>query len=189
MMKKKVIYQGQFVGWLEATGDAKKDALASHEVIVKSGFKKEKISEIDQIFGQAHSFCKMSAAAYDKGLSAKKHDPSFFAPFIVNSSFSIELYLKTIHLILGRKIKGHKLKVLYEELPNKVRDEIEEDARNDLDTKHLEKGESLGDAISTFSDSFVEWRYLYEKEESSEVRILPLIFIMRVLHTYVQKKK
>ena len=82
-------------------------------------------------------------------------------PFIVNKSFSCEIYLKLILLYKkNKKVKIHSLK------------ELSKDTGIDIEFKnHLYKNkfkisdEDFEECINSISNAFEEWRYIYEKKD------------------------
>jgi hypothetical protein len=86
-------------------------------------------------------------------------------PLVVCYAFASEVNLKLILLKYGTKVRGHKLKALYELLPSEIKVEIKSKVR-------------IGDMVfdkelGRISEAFVEWRYVYESDQKS----LNLIFI------------
>ena len=108
----------------------------------------------------------------------------------VNISFATELLLKLLYnLETGKKIRDHKLDMLFLSLSDNTRIEIEksydtnrlksnndlfpiklafntennnpQDKRNDFDIENL----SLDNLLKIHSDGFIKWRYAYEIEE------------------------
>ena len=85
-------------------------------------------------------------------------------PAIVNGAFACELYIKA-HL--PSDITGHKLKELFDYLPEKTRKEIEKGvfAKLKLDNNNF----NFEDTLSKFSNAFPFWRYIHEKESLGEL--------------------
>ncbi|MDE2309785.1 MAG: HEPN domain-containing protein [Betaproteobacteria bacterium] len=77
------------------------------------------------------------------------------SPAIVCFAFSIELYLKLVHVLsTGQTPKGHKLEELFSSLP--------ESSRQSLAAKY--GSAELPSHIATVSTAFVDWRYEHEHE-------------------------
>jgi hypothetical protein len=78
-------------------------------------------------------------------------------PAITNRAFATELYFKAISQNDGKELRGHDLKKLYDQLADNRKIEIiqEIDMDDESFDKELEKNANL----------FVEWRYLFEKED------------------------
>jgi hypothetical protein len=86
-------------------------------------------------------------------------------PLVVCYAFASEVNLKLILLKSGKKVRGHKLKSLYELLPLEIKDEVESKVKIGSIVFYKE--------LARISDAFVDWRYIYE----SDNRSLNLIFI------------
>jgi hypothetical protein len=83
-------------------------------------------------------------------------------PFVVNSAFSIELYLKTMHEAHGSPQRGHRLLSLYDALPAETRTMIEQaavaSAPGCLPPDETTVPFVFRDFIADLDNSFVEWR-------------------------------
>lgn len=104
----------------------------------------------------------------------------------VNMSFAAELFLKGVHLIIGKKaIKGHELFELYEELPLEIQTKIDKRFKYHLENNHeakllpahklvvsraISKKESqnhqsknnLKEFLKIHNLTFQNWRYIHE---------------------------
>lgn len=78
-------------------------------------------------------------------------------PSVTNRAFSIELYLKEILTSDGVLKKGHKLDQLFNALSHERKTQI-------IEATGLDSEEFQRDLIN-ISNAFVEWRYLYEKDD------------------------
>jgi hypothetical protein len=101
---------------------------------------------------------------------------------VVNSAFSIELYLKTLGQIHGKSLKGHKLVELYDSLPPEAQQAIEKAIPASAKKRKLEGKVDFREYVTELNNTFVEWRYCYEVGQTNEVKIEPTIFAMEVLH-------
>ena len=82
---------------------------------------------------------------------------SLLSPSVVNYCFSIELFFKALILnVNGRKTKGHKLKVLFDELPEEIRLKIRNTYPEFIQIPDID---SFLEAVSEY---FVQVRYEYE---------------------------
>lgn len=128
-----------------------------------------------------------------------------------NMSLAAELYLKTIHIVNGKRIKGHGLATLYAELPRSQQDAIDAEYTRRLEhephTKgglnsfvlRLEPGEGDSETtrqatdVSTAVDlfrlhdrSFELWRYVFEVDTANptdlEYRFDAVAVMLSVLH-------
>jgi hypothetical protein len=89
--------------------------------------------------------------------------PIVAAPFVVNAAFSVELYLKTLHVVAtGSNAREHKLLELYDDLLSAQRAELQNQAVR-VAAEHGEGPQvQLRDLLITLNDAFVQWRYVYE---------------------------
>ncbi|GGI11526.1 hypothetical protein [Gottfriedia solisilvae] len=123
------------------------------------------------VYDSANNFLVASNALNEK-LSETNDIGTYIAPIIVNTAFSIELYLKCIYMIEnGQPIQGHFLDKLYRKLSKESREMIEAiydmlvpqsptvmilkqkipDMKTDLDT-----------VLKDMSSAFIKWRYNFE---------------------------
>lgn len=114
-------------------------------------------------------------------------------PFVVNASFSIELYLKCIGIIESGDEKTpyiHELDKLYDalsvEIQNKLSDVfIKENEK--LGSYHLVKKNgfdfdwSLRNVLKESSKAFVKWRYSYEGNLPDIISIKAVIFALETI--------
>jgi hypothetical protein len=137
----------------------------------------------------------MSEGFYEtgKGLAKQSHEDNktgyvWIPPAVVNFSFATELLLKGLLMIDSNvSIKGHKLLDLYKKVKLPTRKQIEElyhkkDSRatkdlpayrivinrqdNEEEDKKGSAVSSIEDLLKIHSESFENWRYLYEFGEA-----------------------
>jgi len=87
----------------------------------------------------------------DQVLSASMAQPAFLA-------FSIELGLKTL-LVESETIKeprGHRLKELFDKLPDNIKDTIQQDVTSRVKNINFEE------LLEENSENFIKWRYFHE---------------------------
>lgn len=80
-------------------------------------------------------------------------------PTITSYAFSAELFLK--HLLAKSSIEyqgTHALEKLFKLLPNDLKNNI---------SSNFQPDDSFDDRLISISNSFVDWRYFYEKESLS----------------------
>ena len=176
---KDILLNGIVVGNYESTGNDEKDIEIMQGILKDKGLWKEVEIE-EMMFNQAQSFANTANTLYQNDI--KKHHKNFysFAPFVVNASFSIEIYLKTLHKLYGNNIKGHSLKALYKSLNKKGKEHISKVAE---ETKHLyklEEGKDFEYYLNLLDKAFEEWRYIYEGKYE-KVYFMPTIYVMQVL--------
>jgi hypothetical protein len=180
--KTKTLYlKGVAVGQVEATGDREKDMEVARQFLKDRGLYKE-ITLIEAMFRHAVSFASTAAYVYERDLKDVPRNVLGIAPFVVNSAFSIELYLKTLNQIHGNIVKGHSLLALYDALPQKGHQAIRNAASRYANEYHVSKNLNFRSLISEVNNAFVEWRYCYEEGQTDLIKIQPMIFFMKVLH-------
>lgn len=106
--------------------------------------------------------------------TAKIVDKKFTEPFIVNLSFSIELYLKCLNTksIYSKKksnnlpILSHKLKTIRGHEYNKIFDKLKSIDQTTLTFKYLEKYHTdFRNDLVEIKNAFIEYRYSFEKNK------------------------
>ncbi len=135
------------------------------------------------IFVHADGFLK-TAVLLNKPPGTLGFDPFFSVALVTNSAFAIELYLKClIHIETGKLKKSqHNLRKLFGKLREETQQEIEKQfnalpintTEYDLSNAPKEAREAtesrprnFRDALKTGAEAFVEWRYLYETDGTS----------------------
>ncbi len=122
--RKKTLYvNGIIVGEVVATGDFQKDLEVFRQFLRDKGLHKE-VTKVQAMFRQALSFATTAAHLYERDLLKAPRNGLSVAPFVVNSAFSIELYLKTLHELQGKTARGHSLLDLYDQLAETTRDAL-----------------------------------------------------------------
>lgn len=180
MAKKEVILNGIVVGEVEATGNIERDLQAIRALLKEKGLHKE-VSENDAMYGQANSFAETANNIYGKDLKHSPYKGSSSAPFVVNATFSIEIYLKTIHHAYGHKVRGHNLENIFKSLPKEAK-KIVTDSAIDVRPRYiLETGVNIESSLQSLSKSFEQWRYLYEHNKLT-IEIQSIRYAMHVLH-------
>ena len=181
-----LVLNGIVVGDMEVTGDFEKDAALTIQFLKDKGLY-QKPDPVKTMFRQALSFATTASHLHKKGLLHRPWNVFDVAPFVVNSAFSIELYLKTLARSHGTILKGHDLLKLLGSLPAAAHSDISAV----LPACRLELPPSgnpdLSTCVAELSNAFVEWRYLHEKMRTSGIRIDRAIFVMKVMHEACRK--
>jgi hypothetical protein len=172
---------GIIVGEVEVTGDTAKDMEAARQLLRNKGLYKE-TTLVQAMFHQAVSFATTAAHLHRTDLLKAPRNGFSVAPFVVNSAFSIELYLKTLGQIHNKPLKGHELVNLFESLPVEAHQSIDAVLPDCVKEWGPPETIDLRTSISELNNAFVEWRYYYERGRTKAVRIEPMIFVMKVLH-------
>lgn len=169
------------VGEIETTGDWEKDIEVGRRFLEKNGYKGTTV--IEAMFRQAFSFALIAGHIYEEYLQKLSANAVFgAAPFVVNSTFCIEIYLKTLHRLQGNSVKGHSLAELYDSLSDEHKNMISGAANRYSSQFSLSMPVQFIDFITDLNNCFVDWRYIYEKNRTKEVRIEPTLFMIKVLH-------
>ncbi len=150
------------------------------------------------IFVHADSFLK-TVMHLAKEPSDPGFDPACFAALVTNSAFAAELYFKClIEMETGQSVaKVHNLEHLFLKLSEGRQDEIakrfdEATAKHpgyDLSnipsemSKRIERHpQTFREILTAGAEAFVEWRYLYQDDESTSLfALFPLPDILRTL--------
>lgn len=105
-------------------------------------------------------------------LRSKFGEPIFpLRSTVVTIAFSIELYLKYLAASVGLEIKGHDLNVLYMKLPEDMRTRI---------ASQFCGSRPIVDILQDYRNIFVDWRYIYEKQDSSfSINDIPSLLSLR----------
>lgn len=179
---KEVLFDGKVIGYIDATLSDEEQVNAARALMCSQGLAHE-VDEEESIFRQAQSFAHTSQKLYESGLRVTPSDFYCVAPFVVNSAFSIELYLKTLALVVsGRSPKGHRLLNLYDKLPAEAKKLVTEETPKSAKDRGLPTDTDIRTVLSSLNDTFTEWRYLHERSSTGRVDIEPTIFVMQALH-------
>ncbi|MBN6152782.1 hypothetical protein JR065_20845 [Xanthomonas sp. AmX2] len=181
--RRALMVNGKHVGWFEATGDTETDLQLAIARIKELGYEAPDLPQWMRIRQQAMDFRDACGLImnYDQNERGKERRP-LSVPYIVNSAFCIELYLKALSLRHGCDQRGHDLLKIYERLPpgakialeDRVKDaQLEVDYSGNTDIKAL---------LSVIKDNFLKWRYLHEHGRLSTVSMPQLRFLRALLH-------
>lgn len=158
---------GKLVGSIPYSSDNKTEAESAKKLLDEKGLLNLS-SELDSIIRQARSFEKATRTLIEE------KSIELTVPYIVNGCFCIELLLKALLIKYTTKKTIHSLNNLYQLLPDKI--------KNSLNDRFFAiKFEPLEKALLNLDNVFVEWRYMYEKAETSIVSIGIILTIIDVL--------
>lgn len=175
---------GVIVGEVPSTGDHDKDMEAMRQFLRAKGLHKE-VTKVQAMFRQALSFSTTAAHLYRQDLSKAPRNGLSITPFVVNSAFSIELYLKTLHELQGTTPgKEHHLLKLYDGLTVATRDVVVRHAVANGATYggRVTTDEQFRDFIDELDSAFVDWRYCHESGNASRITIQSTILVMKAVH-------
>lgn len=130
---------------------------------------------------------------------------NLFVPGMINICLSVEIFLKSINasttnledeievngatVYQGRdetlKIlpsgKGHTLSKLFDGLPEDIQNEITQHARLEGYAECVSKG------LKKYDDVFVDWRYIYEKNDPKSLGTHPLFQLVNAVSRYCEE--
>jgi|SRR6185369_15105071 len=134
------------------------------------------------MLGIAVSFNETAAALYER-IQESLHDSRPMIPFVVNSSFSIEVFLKTIGEVHGASLRGHDLLELYRQLPVLARQAIQAAVPGLVGRYGIAPTREFESLLAGLSDAFVKWRYAWERPEGvGYFGVVEAIAALHVLH-------
>ena len=181
-MKKSILLNGLLVGEYEATGDPEQDIVLMNEFLKAKGLYRERTTA-QATFMQALAFCRTAATIYERDLTGpNRHGPSA-APFVVNAAFSIELYLKTLHELAGKGVRGHDLLKLLDALSAEHQGSVLRCAQKHAPSYQVPvpSADSFRSIVASLATAFVDWRYWHESGHTGLVDIQPTILLLKAL--------
>jgi hypothetical protein len=159
---KRVYLNGKLAGEYTPTGDDEKDRDLAVAVLREKGLWKETTRE-QAMFRQAVSFATTASYLYKRDLTTTPANGMGVAPFVVNSAFALELYLKAIGQLHGRAMRGHDLLDLFDGLPPDAKNALHQNfAKSEWQCGIVELAE-FRMVLEDLRSTFVHWRYLYEE--------------------------
>jgi hypothetical protein len=161
---KEVLWNGVIVGQVPASGDDLKDLESSVALLRKLGLYIETSLE-ERMFSQAASFATAADLLIEKIRFDRPGANLFGTPFVVNMTFAIELYLKTLACIHGAPLlRMHDLLSLYHAMPPSARQAADLQMIEGRAMYKLESTVTFVSALSKARNAFTEWRYSYERD-------------------------
>lgn len=190
MVEKTLHLNGKPICTYEAPSNQKDEIELCRRLLQDRGLWKPALAE-SMIFNQAVAFANAAALIYERDLSTTPVRNGHSAgPFVVNSAFATELYLKTLGLLHGKKLHGHDLEKLFREIPkaalNAVEQKLVQMLPQDRWSSNIKTMTNLRAVLHRHRDAFKNWRYLYERDTAEEFNFREAIFTMQVLHETCQ---
>lgn len=181
---KTLILNGVAVGEYLGSSDTEEDLQEARQALKNKGLCKPP-TLIDAMRGQATAFAVAANLAYERMQQRGPGNPPLtFVPFVVNSAFAVELYIKTLLRAINIQPpkRGHGLVALHALLPA-----VEQAHLQALCVEHtpaFDPGtdETLEARLVPINEAFVQWRYAYEYERAGMVRPRSLILVMKACH-------
>jgi hypothetical protein len=171
---------GNVIGEFESTGNEQEDIRIAHAIFQKAGLHRNPPSVARQIRNKARDFLRLSFQLHRSITSLGQKCAHYLAPFAVNASFGIELYLKAIAEQNGLPLRGHKLTSLFDALPAAAIDACARIAPSLFHTYDLEQTSDIRQYLVKLDDAFIKWRYSYEYDQ--EPLIFPIKEALFLLH-------
>ena len=176
---KTVKLDGIVVGEYISTGNFEYDAELAKNVLKEKGLYREP-NLVESMFSSANSFAHVAIELYESGLRASPFEVRKVSPFIVNGTFAIELYFKTIHVAIGRPQRGHELIKLYDSLDGEAKRVIGLCSVELKDFYKIDDAWEIQDCLGAINKAFEEWRYIFEHTRKS-IEIQPMRYAMHVV--------
>ncbi len=161
---RQIYLNGKLVGEMPITGDDVRDQEAALQLLKDSGLYQE-TTLIQAMFRQSVSFATTASYLYKRDLTTVPRNGLSAAPFVVNSAFAIELYLKTLGQLHGTRLIGHDLLALFDALPAEACTALQQNFSKSSWQCGINTMAEYRKTIAEMRGAFVEWRYLYEKGE------------------------
>ena len=172
---------GQIVGEVPITGNPELDVATAERFLVERGLFRE-TRRIAAMLVQAYSFGKNAQHIYERYLSGPLANPLGMAPFVVNGSFALEIYVKALSEIHGVRPRGHNLQELYGALNPQIHVLLEELTRGYIKAKSLRDIPDFKTCIYSIGNAFEKWRYHYENGTAPLIQPLDMFLSLDVLH-------
>lgn len=179
---KEILVNGVVVGHFESSGDTEQDLPRFRAKLEELGHSVRELPQWMHIRQQALYFQDTCAHL----LRTELHRPTprrpfALIPYVVNTAFCIELYLKALSLKHGKTLQGHKLATLYKALPPSALNDIDASIEEAAKTAPLGEPPDVAAYMTHLNNAFVEWRYVYEREHTGEVRMDVLHFLRMLM--------
>ena len=175
---------GQLIGQYISTGDTDLDLPIARARMRELGIDVNELPLWMHIRQQAIYFQDTCALLWQTELNRlPPRRPFTLIPYVVNTAFCIELYLKALALKHGKKLRGHELLELYDDLPVEASADIDASIPDALKDAPIDGAPNVAEFMSVMNDVFVHWRYAYEHEELGQLR-MDILKFLRMLMFY-----
>ena len=181
-MKKTTRVTGGLLCDYEAHEDIDEQIAEARKILEANG-PRPKISRFHAGRNMAVAFANTAAFLYERDLKTMPPSRSFsIVPFVVNATFAMELFLKALHEKYGSAKRGHKLLVLYDQLPEEAVHQIRSASAKIAVEAQPPTYQDPRQVLVTLNSAFEDWRYLYEKDRLGPIYMQPTIAVIKVLH-------
>lgn len=181
--RRDVLLDGKIVGWFESTGDEEKDLVLARAKIRESGLEHSPLPRWMLIRQQAMDFRDACGLImnYDLGTRPPDRRP-LSIPYVVNTAFCLELYLKALSLRHGNEQRGHDLLKLYDRLPKAARVAIASKIADAQQEAHYPGPVDVRALLAVIKDNFSQWRYAHEYSELRTAQMADLYLLRALFH-------
>lgn len=179
---KDLMVNGKIVGQYISTGDSELDV-----PIVRAKLRELDIESVElplwmHIRQQAIYFQDTCALLLNLEIDRPPpRRPFALIPYVVNTAFCIELYLKALALKHGKELRGHELLQLYSELPAEALADITFSVSDALNDAPIAGEVDVPKFMKTMNDVFVQWRYAYEHDQLGQLHMDMLRFLRMLM--------
>ena len=181
-MKKTLRVNGGLLGEYQSGEDFDEQIAAARKLLEASG-PRPKVSRFHAGRNMAVAFANTAAFLYERDLKTMPPSRAFsIVPFVVNSTFAIELFLKALHEKYGAARRGHKLLTLYDQLPPEAVAQIQAASAKIAASTQPPTYYDPRQVLTTLNSAFEDWRYMYEKDRLGPIYMQPTINVIKVLH-------
>lgn len=175
---KVLMVNGKVVGQYISTGDTELDLPVAHAKLQELGYGSNELPMWMHMRQQAIYFQETCTLLWRTEVNRPPpRRPFALIPYAVNTAFCIELYLKALALKHGKKLRGHELLELYNELPPEASIDIKTSIPDALKVASIEGELNIPKFITMMNDVFVNWRYAYEHDALTQLRMDVLKFL------------
>ncbi len=140
----------------------------------------------DEALILGENFQRLAGKAIPDDFFEESNDCGWFVPYIVNTAFACELFLKSLASDGKSKVHGHNWRELFDALSAEKKNSIlnhpyfkRDDVKGDDEFR-----EKLEEGGKVFSD----WRYCFEHVKRISVDIIFLDHLTEVVHDFARKE-
>ncbi|WP_414554756.1 hypothetical protein [Stenotrophomonas forensis] len=181
--RRDVMLDGKVVGWFESTGDEERDLELARAKLRESGLERPPLPRWMLIRQQAMDFRDACGLImnYDLGRRPPEKRP-LSIPYVVNTAFCLELYLKALSLRHGTEQRGHDLLKLYDRLPQAAKEAISSKIPDAQQEAQHPRPVDVRDLLTVIKDNFSQWRYAHEYGELRTAQMTELYLLRALFH-------
>lgn len=134
-----------------------------------------------QTYDTAKAFLIASKRADEIRITESGTFEKIVVPAIVCAAFSVEIGMKAIILAEGKRVRGHYLDDLFNELGPDSQKRIISAVNVPNYPKREGVTPTFSDAIKKIRNAFVDWRYIHEKNDWMEIDYTFLMQLAQVV--------